>query len=73
MARRILFASVVTGLERRSDPVVPQGLGVHKGPGEKNDAAKPTSLGNVNGLLDCSASPSAKVGVSKTVLLCWFA
>ena len=62
MAGQILFASKVTGLDRRIDPGVPQRLGVPNGPGERNDAAEPNSLGDGNDFVDYSASPTVEVG-----------
>ena len=62
MAGQISFASKVTGLDRRIDPGVPQRLGVPNGPGERNDAAEPNSLGDGNDFVDYSASPTVEVG-----------
>ena len=44
VAGRLSFASVVTGLDRRIDPGVAQGLGVANGTGERHDANEPNSL-----------------------------
>ena len=62
VADRISFASAVTGLDRRIDPGVPQGLGVSNGPGERNGAAEPKSLGDGNDPVDYSASPTEEAG-----------
>ena len=74
----ISFAAAVTGLNRRIDPGVPQGLGVPNGPGERNDAAEPNSLGDGNDPVDYSVSPSAsrlqqRSGGRKIDVLCWCA
>ena len=43
LAGRLSSASVITGLDRRIDPGVPQGLVVPNEPGERNDAADPNT------------------------------
>ena len=73
MAGRISFASAFTGLDRRIDPGVPQRLGVPNGPGERNDAAEPNSLGDGNDFVDYSASPTVEAGGRTTDMLCWCA
>ena len=43
MAGRIPFAVAAISLDHHIDPGAPQGLGVPNGPGEQNDAVKPTA------------------------------
>ena len=53
---------MVTGLDRRIDPDVPQVLDVPNGPGERHDAAEPNSLGDGNDPVDYSALPTTEAG-----------
>ena len=60
VAGRLSFASVVTGLDRRIDPGVPQGLGVPNEPGERHDGAESNRLGDGTDPVDYSASPTTE-------------